>query len=1586
MKTDELRAGLRVVAPYVVVAGAWILFSDTVLLWVTADAAVVNTLQSLKGLLFVGVTALLLWALLTRELRLRRQTETALDDSQRFAAQLAAAAPGWLYVLDLAERRTRFANRGLTAVLGYPAEQLAALGAEPLQTLTHPADWHAYSEQVIPRFADLPDGQALEVTTRLRHASGEWRWLRGHELVFQRDAAGRPTQVLGMAVDITEQKQTEAALQASERRYRVLTDASPVGVFQTDAAGACVYVNQRWCEITGLTPAQALGAGWASAVHPEDRSLLVTRWSTVAANGPQAPGREYRLLRPDGAVVWVSGQVAPERTEQGVAGYVGTLTDITRLKEAEARIRRLNRVYAMLSDVNQTIVRVRERQPLFEAACRIAVERGGFTLAWIGLADLTGRLAVTASAGAAAHRPYLERALTAAPHGPEPAAEALRAGRSVVCNDLAPVEREAVWRADTEALGYRAAAAFPLVVAGHVRGTFTLYANEPGFFDADELHLLNELTLDLAYALEFIERETQHRQAEAALRQSEARFRTFFENAPAYCYMVSPDGVLLDVNAEILQALGYTREELVGAPLATLYAPGSQARAHTVFQRWLETGEVRNEELRVRTKAGAERVVLLSAQAVRDEAGRLLHSISLQRDITERVQAEAALRQSEARYRQLVEQAPLGIAIHQAGQVVFANSACAAITGAASAAELLGRPVRAFVHPDEWEETQARIGQLADGLTGAVKNRYLRLDGGVVDVEVTAAAVTFDGAPAVQVLVQDVTARNAAEAARRASEARYRRLVENAPAIVYQFAPARGGVYYSPQTTAIIGFTPAELTAQPMLWHDVIHPEDVAQVDAAVAGFAHGQGFDLEYRLRGRHGRWVWLQDRSIGRLDGDNDLVIEGLALDITERKQAEEARRLALERLRNLHQIDRDLIQATSQTVMLATTLARLRELTGSQRASVALFDYAAGEIELLAVQTDGPTALPAGRRQLLDPARLTHFGAGQPVLVPDLTAVADLSTLQRQLLDDGLRAYMQIPLIVRGELIGALNLAAHQPHAFAMEHVEIATEVGGQVAIVISNTRLLETTLRQSAALRASEARYRALVESMDDVVFTLDAAGRHSGVFGRWVERAGLTPEVFLGRTAAEVLGPEAGAAHAAANQRVLAGERVTYDWSVDGPAGKTYTQTVLSPIYDDQGKVAGAVGVGRDITARKQAEAVLQTQLTMLNALYTQAHQLAESLDPHAVALSVTRQCVETFGLRLAWLGEAEPDGHVEVVAHYPVELDYPRQLRVRWDESPEGYGPTGRAIRSRAPVLSTEAGRPAREPWRTLTQQSGFQASAAFPLINRERAVGSLNLYSDQADFFAPERIALFQALAHQAAAALTNARLFQSVAEQREQVRGLAARLSEADEAERRSLARELHDRVGANLTALNLSLTLVRNQLPPAEQARIGARLEDATQLLQETIVQVRTVMMELRPSVLDDYGLLATLRWYGDQLSQRTGLTVQILGAEPEPRLAPAAETALFRVAQEALTNVVKHAQVRQAEVRLEAEGRLIRLRITDAGAGFDPNGMTTHSGAGGWGMINIRERVAALGGRLRVETAPGQGTRLTVELER
>ncbi len=128
------------------------------------------------------------------------------------------------------------------------------------------------------------------------------------------------------------------------------------------------------------------------------------------------------------------------------------------------------------------------------------------------------------------------------------------------------------------------------------------------------------------------------------------------------------------------------------------------------------------------------------------------------------------------------------------------------------------------------------------------------------------------------------------------------------------------------------------------------------------------------------------------------------------------------------------------------------------------------------------------------------------------------------------------------------------------------------------------------RTEIALRTSEERFRVVVNSIDDLIFTLDTDQRHSGVFGRWVENAGLTPDMFLGKTPRDIMGHEAAAIHEAANARALVGERVIYEWSSSTPDGELHHyQTALSPMFDEQGKVAGIVGIGRDITALKHAE-------------------------------------------------------------------------------------------------------------------------------------------------------------------------------------------------------------------------------------------------------------------------------------------------------------------------------------------------------------------------------------------------------------
>ncbi|HJY76810.1 MAG TPA: ATP-binding protein [Burkholderiales bacterium] len=207
-------------------------------------------------------------------------------------------------------------------------------------------------------------------------------------------------------------------------------------------------------------------------------------------------------------------------------------------------------------------------------------------------------------------------------------------------------------------------------------------------------------------------------------------------------------------------------------------------------------------------------------------------------------------------------------------------------------------------------------------------------------------------------------------------------------------------------------------------------------------------------------------------------------------------------------------------------------------------------------------------------------------------------------------------------------------------------------------------------------------------------------------------------------------------------------------------------------------------------------------------------------------------------------------------------------------------------------------------------------------------------------------------------------------------QLRHLSHRLFEVEENERRRLSRELHDRIGANLTALSLNLRLARG-----EWAKASPRLDDSEKLLDSTAQLVRDVLTDMRPPGLDELGLLAALREHAEQVAQRSGLAVEVQGEEPRPRLPAATEIALFRVAQEAMTNIVKHARARGVTVSLCAEDGLVTLTVEDDGAGFDDEARAM---AAGMGMASMRERAEAVGARPRIESAPGRGTRVIVEV--
>ncbi len=214
--------------------------------------------------------------------------------------------------------------------------------------------------------------------------------------------------------------------------------------------------------------------------------------------------------------------------------------------------------------------------------------------------------------------------------------------------------------------------------------------------------------------------------------------------------------------------------------------------------------------------------------------------------------------------------------------------------------------------------------------------------------------------------------------------------------------------------------------------------------------------------------------------------------------------------------------------------------------------------------------------------------------------------------------------------------------------------------------------------------------------------------------------------------------------------------------------------------------------------------------------------------------------------------------------------------------------------------------------------------------------------------------------------------------------LRRYSGRLVESDEELRKKLAAVLHDEIGPELTDLGINLALIRQSLSPEELLKLGDRFEDSGVLIENITRTVRGVMAELRPPVLDDYGLPAALRWQADLIIKRTGFPVEVHVDDPFPRLTPDRETALFRISQEALTNSVKYAEARQRRLSLSCRQGIVRLIISDDGRGFTPKAVSFSRKKSTMGLTIMRERAEAFGGRFRMKSVPGEGVTITVEL--
>ncbi|MFN8458110.1 MAG: GAF domain-containing protein [Anaerolineae bacterium] len=268
------------------------------------------------------------------------------------------------------------------------------------------------------------------------------------------------------------------------------------------------------------------------------------------------------------------------------------------------------------------------------------------------------------------------------------------------------------------------------------------------------------------------------------------------------------------------------------------------------------------------------------------------------------------------------------------------------------------------------------------------------------------------------------------------------------------------------------------------------------------------------------------------------------------------------------------------------------------------------------------------------------------------------------------------------------------------------------------------------------------------------------------------------------------------------------------------------------------------------------------------------------------------------------------------------------------------------------------------------------------PLIVRDEVIGYLTLDSQRATAYTQAEFALAQAFANQAALAIQNARLFEQVRAGREQLQSLSHRLVERQENERRHIAREIHDEASQALTSLMVGLRLLERE---ADQPQlISTRVSELKRMADSVLENLHRLAMDLRPASLDYLGLVAALRQHIQSFNRQHGHLVtaqfEALGFDDE-RLPPLVETTLYRIAQEALTNVARHAQATQVDVLLKRRGQQLVMIVEDNGIGFDPETTLRNQRLG---LVGMRERAEMLGGRLVIESVSGAGTTIYVEV--
>ncbi|MEN8188719.1 MAG: PAS domain S-box protein [Thermodesulfobacteriota bacterium] len=700
----------------------------------------------------------------------------------------------------------------------------------------------------------------------------------------------------------------------------------------------------------------------------------------------------------------------------------------------------------------------------------------------------------------------------------------------------------------------------------------------------------NHLTLvhhrrTLESARDLLEEKVKERTAELA--NSEERFRSLVEQSSDLIWAVDSDCTYIYASPQVETILGYKPEKVIGKTLFDLMPPEEADRLAVIFSDLMKSHKPIVQLEKVNLHRDGSRITLeTSGVPYFDGSGKIVGYRGVDRDVSERKKAEEQLHV----YENIIA------ATQELMSFVDENYVYRAVNDAYCSyhdlkrEDIVGKTAADILGQDVFERTvKQHLDHALAGHTVQYESWFDYAGQGMRYMVVTYNPFhnTEQIITGVGVMVRDHTERKQAEELLSKSEEQFRRLVEKAPDIIYRYSDQHGGSYYSPRVEALLGYTPEYLLEHPQLWHDSIHPDDLVMVDAAIADLFYGKDFDIEYRIRDAQGTYHWFHDRNTNIQVSGQGAVVEGLASDITERKQTEELLLKQHHRLKQISEIQRIFLTSTEDT-LYNDILDYILKYVDCEYGYFGFIDEAGDLVCPSMVFGVWDQCQIPGKQVVFPKKEWSGIWGESLIQKKSLFKNRDLTLPKGHL---QLANAIALPVLYRDKLIGQMALA-NRSEDFTDDDIEKLEEILVQIApalqAYLSEGRRRKKELQAQKLIRRAKEEWEKTFDAIDDIV-TIQDKDMH-------IIRANRAAHVYLGKDDDELIGNHCYTVFSGTTEPcpgcplpISVETLKPHSQIVEHKGRGTTFHISSSPMLDQNSEIEFLVHIARDITEQKCLE-------------------------------------------------------------------------------------------------------------------------------------------------------------------------------------------------------------------------------------------------------------------------------------------------------------------------------------------------------------------------------------------------------------